>query len=74
MIKHMNSLTIRKSRNPEKKNSYAIFFYDDNNQIAKYTTPNGSFLEVGRVIDAWCNHDMLPRLSEKVELVKAEKG
>lgn len=70
----MNSLTIRKSKDPRHRTSYAMFFYscvdklEQPQLIGTYTTPNGSFVEVGRVIDNWCNHNSLPLNTERKEL------
>ena len=70
----MNSITIRKSSNPKKKTSYALFFMTavDNKQepqiFGTFTTDNGSYVEVGRIINDWLTHNSVPAEMERKEL------
>ncbi len=70
----MNSITIRKSANPKKKTSYALFFMSsvDNKTepqlFGTYTTNNGSYVEVGRIINDWLTHNSVPAEMERKEL------
>lgn len=72
----MNSITVRKSGNPNKKTSYCCFFYqsselpnDNPKLVGQYTTTNGSYVELGRMIDSWLNHNSIPVEMERKELI-----
>ena len=70
----MNSITIRKSANPKKRTSYALYFYTavDNkvepSLFGTYTTENGSYVEVGRIINDWLSHNSIPADTELKKL------
>ena len=72
----MNSITIRASKTPNKRTSYATFFYSEVDGyeqpqlIGTYTTENGSFVEMGRLIDNWIRHNSTPVDMERKELRK----
>lgn len=63
-----NSVLIRPSINPKTPTSFAVFFYRDDVLIGNAITKNGSFVEVGRIVNGWCHHDLIPVDTTKKEL------
>lgn len=59
----MNSIYIRKSKGAN-KNTYAVFFYIGIGPTAKcigsYQTPNGSVVDLGKVIHNYLHFDSVP--------------
>ena len=73
----MNGIYLRKSGNPLRKNSYAIFFTVDGKIVGSYTTKNGNIVDVGHVINNWINHDSIPvsaEMKKEGELLLNFKG
>jgi len=76
----MNSITIRKSKNPKRRTSYSLFFYSHRDGyiapqlIGTYTTDNGSYVELGRTIDNWLTHNSIPADMETKNLKSENTG
>ena len=51
---------IRKSLNPLKKTSYAVYFRKGGKYIAKHATDNGNIVDLGHIINNFLNHDSMP--------------
>jgi len=56
----MKSIIIRKSKNPDKKTSYALFFQCDSRITHRFVSKNESVVDVGHIINNYLNHDSVP--------------
>ena len=66
----MKTILIRTSRNPDLPKSYAIFFQESDSVrtriIARFTTKNGSVVDLGKIIQTYLYHNALPIESVKI--------
>lgn len=62
-----SGIYIRKSGNPLKKTSYAVYFRQGNNWIGRFVTDNGNIVDLGHIINNFLNHESVPMDMEKYE-------
>jgi len=63
----LNGIYIRKSANPLKKTSYAVYFRQGDSYIGRFVTDNGNIVDLGHVINNFLNHESVPMGMEKYE-------
>jgi len=63
----LNGIYIRKSANPLKKTSYAVYFRQGDNWIGRFVTDNGNIVDLGHIINNFLNHESVPMGMEKYE-------
>ncbi len=64
----LNGIYIRKSANPLKKTSYAVYFRQGDSWIGRFVTDNGNIVDLGHVVNNFLNHESVPMGMEKYEL------
>lgn len=62
-----SGIYIRKSANPLKKTSYAVYFRQGNSYIGRFITDNGNIVDLGHIINNFLNHESVPMGMEKYE-------
>lgn len=63
----LNGIYIRKSANPLKKTSYAVYFRQGDSWIGRFVTDNGNIVDLGHIINNFLNHESVPMDMEKYE-------
>jgi len=63
----LNGIYIRKSANPLKKTSYAVYFRQGDSWIGRFVTDNGNIVDLGHIINNFLNHESVPMGMEKYE-------